>query len=105
MSDDTGFNGWTNYETWNVALWLDNDQGNYYTVMELADDAVTNELSAYDLAEQIKAFVEDIAEQTCPGVIEGASFVADMFGKALAQVNWHEIAKNALTDATDRVDA
>src|SRR5215472_14793526 len=20
-----GYNGWTNYETWNVALWLDND--------------------------------------------------------------------------------
>lgn len=23
------YNGWTNYETWNVALWLDNDQESY----------------------------------------------------------------------------
>lgn len=23
---DTEYNGWTNYETWNVALWLQNDE-------------------------------------------------------------------------------
>ena len=24
------YNGWSNYETWNVALWLGNDQGLYH---------------------------------------------------------------------------
>mgnify|MGYP003124253585 CR=1 FL=1 len=23
------YNGWTNYETWNVALWMDNDEESY----------------------------------------------------------------------------
>lgn len=23
------YNGWTNYETWNVALWMDNDESSY----------------------------------------------------------------------------
>ncbi len=29
---DTTYNGWTNYENWNVALWLDNDRY-YYDLM------------------------------------------------------------------------
>ncbi len=28
MTDQT-YNGWTNWETWNVALWVQNDEGFY----------------------------------------------------------------------------
>ena len=26
---DTDYNGWTNYETWNAALWIGSDEGLY----------------------------------------------------------------------------
>jgi hypothetical protein len=26
---DTTYNGWPNYETWNVMLWMDNEEGAY----------------------------------------------------------------------------
>ena len=33
----TTYNGWKNYETWNVALWLQNDNG-FYSVAQMAED-------------------------------------------------------------------
>ena len=34
---DISYNGWENYETWNVALWINNDEGLYHLAMEAGD--------------------------------------------------------------------
>ena len=34
---DTEYNGWTNYKTWNVALWINNDEGLYNLAQECGD--------------------------------------------------------------------
>ena len=34
---DNNYNGWSNYETWNVALWLGNDYGLYTMACEWAE--------------------------------------------------------------------
>ena len=36
MSDKT-YNGWKNYQTWNVALWIQNDEGLYNIAKECDD--------------------------------------------------------------------
>ncbi len=36
---DTTYNGWKNYETWNVALWIGNDEGLYHMARECSDYA------------------------------------------------------------------
>lgn len=37
MSGDGPYNGWRNKETWNVALWINNDSGLYRIAKECED--------------------------------------------------------------------
>ena len=37
QSSYTTYNGWANHATWNVALWIQNDQGIYEFAMECGD--------------------------------------------------------------------
>ena len=36
MDKDNGYNGWKNYETWNVALWIQNDEALYKQACQFA---------------------------------------------------------------------
>ena len=81
---DKEYNGWTNYETWNVNLWLGDDD----TFRELA---VIEDL--YDATVSLKEYTEELAEMIAPDIFK-ASFVSDMFGAALSQVDWYDIANH-----------
>lgn len=87
MSDR--YNGWTNYETWNVALWLSNDEGLYDHCRELAQQAMDDDPETFQsmLARELEAFVKD---DLAPDL--GASFAADLLTHALDRVDWLEIA-------------
>lgn len=40
---DKGYNGWANYETWNVALWIGNDEFLYNTAKACVEFCGDNE--------------------------------------------------------------
>jgi hypothetical protein len=90
------YNGWKNYETWNVALWLDNDQG---TQEEMTDLAYRHRDEPSDLAKAIKDFVDEIQPDL------GASMFADLLGAALDEVDYHEIAEHYLADLEEEEPA
>ena len=89
MSEDKTYNGYTNYETWNVALWLDNDQGSQEWLRNLA----RGEGDIHDKAESLK----DAIEEMNPLNGQNSMFV-DLLNGALSDVNWREIIKTAIED-------
>jgi hypothetical protein len=94
---DSSYNGWANYETWLVNLWLNNDEETYNLCRSLAErcfeDAVPSEVlsreerACYLLANQLK----EMLEARNPLASE-ASVYADLINAALCEVNWREIA-------------
>lgn len=109
MASETGYNGWTNYETWNVKLWIDNDEhsSSYWaeTAEECYRDASADrtflrlENATSDLADRLKSEHEDAMPE-----VQGVW--SDLLGAALSEVNWHEIAENMLADVdTAEIDA
>lgn len=82
-SDAKGFNGWPNYETWLVALWLDNDEQTYRHWR-----AEASKLSEWELARVLETSHTDASYD-----LTGAVGVwADLVGAALKRVDWDCIA-------------
>jgi hypothetical protein len=96
------YNGWTNYETWNVKLWIDNEEGSYNYWREVAReelgqasaDAIMSkeERAAWELSKRL----EDEFSEGKPDL--GASCWADLLNAALSEVDWSEIATAMIGD-------
>jgi hypothetical protein len=95
------YNGWTNYETWNCKLWMDNDEGSYGYFRELTEDIAKRE-DKEDRAEKLaKALENHFDEAAEEWMSDQASFFADILNAALGEVNWYEIAESLLDEHVD----
>lgn len=105
---DKTYNGWTNYETWNVKLWMDNEEGSQSYVAEKAQEAydeadsdgtfTREEQAALDLAASLKDEYEEAQADILERAGIQASVWSDLLGAALSEVNWHEIAARLIED-------
>ena len=112
--EDQTYNGWKNYPTWAVNLWLSNDEGLYDEMTSQVEQIVgytsarepltREETVRYEVAEAIKNFVtDDLSPQIDNGqggteTGELVGFAADLYGWALAHVDWYEIADAFLSE-------
>lgn len=115
MSATKTYNGWTNYETWGVALVLDNEQSTQEIALEMAREAIANastdesvrdgiwtaeQAARYRLAADLKHFTEMLCgtEDNDWGIVEPSLMARQLLGAALSEVNFDEIAEHYLTD-------
>ena len=108
MTDN--YNGWTNYETWCVNLWITNDQGTQsywgteaHTVLVDAkeirlspDHWTAEERATFSLADTLKETIESqsplLRPRKNPLLGSSACLYCDLLNAALSEVNWREIA-------------
>lgn len=89
MVNNEKYNGYNNYETWLVALWIDNDQCYLEDVQSMAngcEDSDTN-----NLATSIKEYVENMPDVS--KAIENGGMVADLVNSTLSDVDWYELSE------------
>jgi hypothetical protein len=91
MTTDKKYNGYANYETWAVALWLDNDE---YTTNEWIPELVRE---AYKHTDDDTEAISDVAttlkehhEESMP---ELGGVFRDLLNTALSEVDWYELAE------------
>jgi hypothetical protein len=123
VADTQTYNGWTNYETWGVALILDNDYGTYMLVQETARDIRNNavlddnvrsgiwtvyEAAKFRLADWLKDFTETLcgigSESEDLGIPEPSMMASQLLGGAISDVDFDSIADHYLTDMEDDED-
>lgn len=100
MSDnDETYNGWKNYPTWAVHLWLTNDKSEYDSCLRTVDDAFRHsDTPRVYIADALKESLFEAAPDL------GASMYADLLSFALYHVDWFEIADDFI-DACEEVRA
>ena len=101
MTNNT-YNGWTNYETWNYKLWIDNDSGSTDYYSELIQDLkqypsnfANNDELAIALSDQLKEGCEEWLSEWMPAQ---AGPFPDLLNGAVSKINWYEIAQSLIQD-------
>lgn len=111
------YNGWHNYETWCVNLWIDNEQALYEERRErvqevirenFADGELDTDAAVSEVATWLKAWVSDeIPENFFPETVAKvqteATLYSDLLGSALSEVDWNEIAQHDVENEKDEI--
>ena len=112
-------NGWSNYETWAVHLWMTSEEGISAALDADAEEAweandpeidecerrynyptfSRSDAARYTLADELKEQVE------INDPLTEASMYSDLLGSAIQNVNWNEIANSVLASVVEAYES
>ena len=103
---DTTCNGWHNYETWCVNLWMDNKKGSQEFFREQAKE-IYDEAAATDMWTREEharfRFADWLKEYYDENIPEMQGVYGDLLGGALGAVNWDQIARHYIDAVLEEV--
>lgn len=107
------YNGWKNYETWAMGMWLDGNydgEGTYHETQALVRETfeaaeatpyrTLSEARKFNTADALKEYAE--ARVRYADGLEGVT--ADLLGAAFDEVDWHELAEAQLAEVAETVE-
>ena len=105
----TKYNGWSNYETWNFKLWLDNDETVYnYIIDEIKKiKAIGYDAEAYEVSNFLRSYIDDNmpnlnvstrSQSKYGSMCDKQGFYLDILNTALRCINTYEVAESYLED-------
>lgn len=100
------YNGWTNYETWAVALWLDNERGTHDYWLEQAKEILERSEPTEHFSSEQQAMLslsEMLKSEHEAALPELQGFAADLLNAAMSEVDWYEIATHFVEGAKEQV--
>jgi hypothetical protein len=96
MSKENTYNGWTNYETWLVNIWVDNDEKLYFMKKH-----IINNHDWTNKACELSLLLQETFEKQADNTGLEVGLMSDLLNGALSAVNWYELAEHYITDFKD----
>jgi hypothetical protein len=94
------YNGWTNWETWNANLWIDNDwRMSESFAMQAAD--LLGSYEKDEATERLSGRIEEFFRAQMP---ETSGFFDDVISMAMRDVNWREIAGHYIEEFANETE-
>ncbi len=95
LSFNETYNGWTNYETWCLNIWIDNDQYLNERKAELVREVTLHydDKQVYELSLLLESMVEELKDNALE-----VGLLSDLLGGAIGKINFYELAEHYIED-------